>query len=132
MTRNPHAWIYTDAPTSDWLSTWGPRGRVAQRIRREISADRDLTRTRAIAGRNTAEGMTSTETTTLRKRTVFEPCAHHAPMFATETRYRRAEVMVEGGYASSPCTEGTNCQMKPGTDFYCSTFVAENPVYRVA
>lgn len=69
----------------------------------------------------------SATTTTLRKSTVFEPCARHAPMFATETRERRAEVMVEGGYASSLCT-GVGCQMKPGTDFYTESFVAANPV----
>lgn len=61
-----------------------------------------------------------------RKRTVFEPCERHAPMFATETRARRSEVMVEGGYADSPC-RGGECRMKPGTDFYTASFVAENP-----
>jgi len=64
----------------------------------------------------------------MRKRTVFEPCDYHAPMYASETRYRRAEVMVEGGWAGSPCP-GEPCRMKPGTDFYCAEFVTEHPVY---
>jgi hypothetical protein len=66
----------------------------------------------------------------LRKHTVFEPCARHAPMFATETRYRRAEVMVEGGFAGPPCV-GTGCSMKPGTDFYTQEFVAGFPPYHI-
>lgn len=63
----------------------------------------------------------------LRKLTVFEPCEKHAPKFATESRERRAEVMVEGGYASSPCV-GAGCRMKPGIDFYTESFVTANPV----
>lgn len=66
----------------------------------------------------------------LRKRTVFEPCEHHAAMYASETRYRRAEAMAEGGWGSSPCPS-TRCQMKPGTDFFTESFVAGNPVYKV-
>lgn len=65
---------------------------------------------------------------TYRKHTVFEPCEHHAAMYAGETRQRRAEVMTEGGWAGSPCT---TCQMKPGTDFFVAEFVAANPIYRV-
>jgi hypothetical protein len=65
---------------------------------------------------------------TLRKHTVFDPCDHHAAMYAGETRYRRAEVMVEGGWANSPCP-GRPCRMKPGRDFYTESFVAENPVF---
>jgi hypothetical protein len=67
---------------------------------------------------------------TLRKRTIFEPCPRHAAMYATETRYRCAEVMAEGGWASSPCT-GEPCRMRPGTDFYTADFVAANPTYEV-
>jgi hypothetical protein len=67
----------------------------------------------------------------LRKHTVFEPCKHHAAMYTSENRYRRAEVMVEGGYGSSPCP-GDRCRMRPGTDFYTAEFVAEHPnVYYV-
>jgi hypothetical protein len=66
----------------------------------------------------------------MRKTTVFMPCERHAATFATETRYRRAEVMVEGGYADSPC-EGGECTMKPGRDFYTESFVAANPVCAV-
>ena len=65
----------------------------------------------------------------LRKRTVLEPCAHHAPMYASETRYRRAETMVEGGWPS-PCSGG-KCRMKPGRDFYSADFVAANPTFVV-
>jgi hypothetical protein len=65
-------------------------------------------------------------TNELRKRTVFEPCDHHVALYASETRYRRAETMVEGGW--SPCP-GEPCRMKPGTDFYTASFVAENPIY---
>lgn len=66
----------------------------------------------------------------LRKHTVFEPCPTHQAQYATESRYRRAEVMVEGGWGNSPCpTEA--CRMKPGTDFYTADFVAANPVYHV-
>lgn len=65
----------------------------------------------------------------LRKRTVFLPCSRHAAMYASETRYRRAEVMVEGGWANSPCADGERCQMRPGTDFYTAEFVAANPTY---
>jgi hypothetical protein len=63
----------------------------------------------------------------LRKRTVFLPCARHESMYASETRYRRAETMVEGGWAddSGPC----DCRMRPGTDFYDARFVAENPTF---
>lgn len=67
----------------------------------------------------------------LRKHTVFKPCKRHEAMYASETRYRQAETMVEGGWASSPCPDKP-CQMLPGTDFYTETFVAENPVYVVA
>lgn len=65
-----------------------------------------------------------------RKHTVFMPCERHVGWFATETRYRRAEVMVEGGYANSPC-EGGACRMRPGTDFFTTEFVAVNPIYKV-
>lgn len=68
---------------------------------------------------------------TLRKRTIFEPCSHHAEMYARETRYRRGETMVEGGWSGSPCP-AEPCRMKPGTDLFATSFVAENPVYRVA
>lgn len=61
----------------------------------------------------------------LRKQTVFIPCDKHEPRYASETRYRRAEVMVEGGWESAPC----DCHMRPGTDFYATDFVAQNPVY---
>jgi hypothetical protein len=64
------------------------------------------------------------------KRTVFGPCEHHAPMYATESRYRRAEVMVEGGWGNSPCPR-ERCRMRPGTDFYSADFVAANPTYEV-
>jgi len=66
----------------------------------------------------------------LRKRTIFEPCDYHAAIYASETRYRRAETMVEGGWANSPCP-GPKCQLRPGTDFYTADFVATHPVYRV-
>jgi hypothetical protein len=68
--------------------------------------------------------------TTLRKRTVFKPCEHHEAMYARETRYRRAETFVEGGWGGSPCP-GEPCTMLPGTDFYSADFVAAHPVYRV-
>lgn len=67
----------------------------------------------------------------LRKRTVFLPCSRHAATYASETRYRRAEVMVEGGWASSPCADGHPCRMRPGTDFYTADFVQANPTYTV-
>lgn len=67
---------------------------------------------------------------TPRKRTVFEPCAFHAPQYAGEARYRQAEVMAEGGWGSSPCP-GSPCRMKPGTDFFTAEFVHGNPVYEV-
>lgn len=66
----------------------------------------------------------------LRKHTIFEPCEYHEAHYARESRYRRAETMVEGGWANSPCPNKP-CRMKPGTDFYTTTFVAENPVYEV-
>jgi hypothetical protein len=66
---------------------------------------------------------------TARKVTVWEPCGRHAPQYASATRARRAEVMLEGGWAG-PC-EGGRCRMRPGTDFYTADFVAGNPVYRV-
>jgi hypothetical protein len=72
-----------------------------------------------------------TSTTSPRKRTVFQPCEHHEAMYASESRYRRAETMVEGGWANSACL-GEPCQMRPGTDFFASEFVAANPIYRVA
>lgn len=65
---------------------------------------------------------------TERKRTVFEPCDGHAAMLAADTRYRRAEVMAEGGYASPPCSGG-RCRMRPGTDYFDAGFVAAHPVY---
>jgi hypothetical protein len=70
--------------------------------------------------------------TTPRKRTVFLPCEAHAAQYATESRARRAEAMVEGGwYGYGPCMGGT-CQMRPGTDFYNADFVTANAVYTVA
>ena len=69
------------------------------------------------------------DTQRLRKITVFEPCERHEAMYASEMRYRRAEAMAEGGWCS-PC-RGRKCRMKPGADFYCASFVAENPVYEV-
>ena len=74
--------------------------------------------------------MAATNPVRLRKYTVFMPCDRHAPQFARETRYRRAEVMIEGGYAGSPCS-GNGCSMKPGRDFYTASFVTEFPVYRI-
>jgi hypothetical protein len=59
----------------------------------------------------------------LRKRTVFLPCDRHAPMYAGETRYRRAEVMGEGGWCSE-CSPGQHCEMRPGRDFFAASFVA--------
>jgi hypothetical protein len=73
---------------------------------------------------------TCVEPVKLRKRTVFEPCEHHAAMYATETRYRCAETMVEGGWASSPCPR-ESCKMRPGTDFFTAEFVTANPTYTV-
>lgn len=64
-----------------------------------------------------------------RVRTVFEPCPAHAAMYAAESRYRRAEVMGEGGF-TSPCSGG-RCRMRPGTDFMSAEFVAAHPVYYV-
>lgn len=69
-------------------------------------------------------------TATPRKRTIFEPCERHAAMYASESRYRRAEAMGEGGWGGSPCP-GAPCQMKPGTDFFTATFVQAHPVYRI-
>ena len=65
---------------------------------------------------------------TRRRRTVFEPCPKHRSWFASCTRYRCAEVFVEGGPAGSACGGGL-CRMKPGTDFYSPTFVDAHPVY---
>jgi hypothetical protein len=62
-----------------------------------------------------------------RKVTVFMPCVRHEAMYASESRYRRAEVMVEGGWDSEPC----ECRMRPGTDFYQAQFVDENPTFFV-
>jgi hypothetical protein len=70
-------------------------------------------------------------TTALRKHTVFEPCQRHAPMYASETRYRRAETMGEGGWAGSGPCEGTRCRMRPGTDLMDAGWVAAHPVYYV-
>jgi hypothetical protein len=70
------------------------------------------------------------QSTSLRKRTVFQPCEHHEAMYAVESRSRRAEAMVEGGWANSPCPSEP-CQMKPGTDFYTAEFVTANPIYSV-
>lgn len=67
---------------------------------------------------------------TLRKRTVFYPCPAHVSRYACETRQRRAECFVEGGWPS-PCTAGERCTMKPGTDFYAPEFVAEHDVFTV-
>jgi hypothetical protein len=66
----------------------------------------------------------------LRQHTVFEPCEFHESWYASETRRRRAEVMVEGGWGGSPCP-GRKCRMKPGTDFFEAGFVRDNPVYEV-
>jgi hypothetical protein len=68
---------------------------------------------------------TTTEPTVkLRKVTVFMPCEKHAAKMAAETRYRRAEIMVEGGYGGhAPC----DCHMRPGTDFFSADFVARHP-----
>jgi hypothetical protein len=66
----------------------------------------------------------------IRKRTVFEPCDYHAPTYASVSRYRRAEVMGEGGWADSPCP-GRRCRMKPGTDLCEAGWVAAHPVYYV-
>jgi hypothetical protein len=63
-----------------------------------------------------------------RRHTVFEPCPKHSSWFASCTRYRRAEVFIEGGPAGWPCGGGL-CEMKPGADFYSSTFVDAHPVY---
>lgn len=66
----------------------------------------------------------------LRKNTVFEPCPLHASMYASVDRRRRAEVMVEGGWAGSLCAD-VRCRMKPGTDFFTADFVRQNAVYEV-
>ena len=66
--------------------------------------------------------------TPMRKRTIFEPCDRHAEMYARETRARRAEVMVEGGWVGSG---RCGCQMRPGSDFYTEAFVRAQPVYHV-
>lgn len=63
-----------------------------------------------------------------RKQTVFLPCKAHEHLYARESRYRRGEVMVEGGWAGQGKCE---CHMRPGTDFYNADFVSENPVYYV-
>jgi hypothetical protein len=72
----------------------------------------------------------STQPRAPRKRTVFEPCPKHEPGYASETRYRRAELMGEGGIANSPC-EGGRCRMKPGTDLMDAGWAAAHPVYYV-
>lgn len=66
---------------------------------------------------------------TLRKRTVFYPCPAHVSRYACETRQRRAECFVEGGWCS-PCKDRP-CAMKPGTDYYSPEFVVNNPLYVV-
>lgn len=68
----------------------------------------------------------------MRKHTVFEPCDRHASWYVTVRRYRRAEIMAEGGFGGyNPCTLGQQCRMKPGTDFFTADFVQDNPVYEV-
>jgi hypothetical protein len=84
---------------------------------------------RARLGRGQAAKRIARECAAPRKVTVFEPCQQHAGMYASVTRYRRAEVMLEGGWAGSPC-DG-QCRMRPGTDFYTADFVTANPVYVV-
>jgi hypothetical protein len=60
----------------------------------------------------------------LRKRTIFIPCDKHRSHMSAETRSRRAELMIEGGYAGhAPC----DCRMKPGIDLYTPEFVAAHP-----
>ena len=60
----------------------------------------------------------------MRKTTVFIPCEKHKQLMASVSRYRRAENMVEGGWADeAPC----NCRMRPGTDLYTPEFVASHP-----
>jgi hypothetical protein len=64
----------------------------------------------------------------MRHHTEFEPCPKHAPSFARETRYRRAEFFVEGGPYNSRCGGGL-CQMRPGVDFYNQDFVTAYDAY---
>jgi hypothetical protein len=53
-----------------------------------------------------------------RKRTRFEFCEKHAPMFYRERRERQAEVCVEGGWAGAQGCEGGRCRLWPGRDFF--------------
>ena len=53
-----------------------------------------------------------------RKHTKFEICERHREWFAGESRYRKAEVFVEGGPAGKAGCEGGMCRLWPGTDFY--------------
>ena len=48
----------------------------------------------------------------------MEFCEHHAPTFLSVPVYRRAETMVEGGWASGGPCEGGKCRLWPGRDYY--------------
>jgi hypothetical protein len=49
----------------------------------------------------------------------MEARKHTRMWFAGETRYRKAECMVEGGPGSmSPGCEGGSCRLWPGTDIF--------------
>lgn len=54
-----------------------------------------------------------------RKITKIQFCERHAPWFATESRARKIECMVEGGPGGwSPGCEGGRCRLWPGTDTF--------------
>lgn len=62
---------------------------------------------------------------TPRKRTKFQFCDHHEPMFAANTRRRNAETCLEGGWANGGACSGGLCRLWPGTDFYTETICHE-------
>lgn len=53
-----------------------------------------------------------------RLHTKFEICERHSGWFAGETRYRKAEVFVEGGPGGMSGCSGGKCRLWPGRDFY--------------
>lgn len=53
-----------------------------------------------------------------RKHTRMDFCDRHRLAFLSESVYRRAEVMVEGGWAHGGPCEGGRCRLWPGRDYY--------------
>lgn len=53
-----------------------------------------------------------------RQITKFLLCDRHAPWFATETRYRKIEVLCEGGPGGAEPCSGGRCRLWPGRDIF--------------